>query len=96
MNNKSLTTEEKELLLSCIMLHEPKLINAFERLDSGLVTNEEINKMRNDAVGSELAGKGFKPDSEPNEYGLRLENLIDRLADLYLWHNQKMPDHESE
>jgi hypothetical protein len=35
--------------------------------------------------GLELAGKGFNPDWEPNEYGLKLEALIDKLADLYLW-----------
>jgi hypothetical protein len=85
MSKKSLRPEEKELLLKCIKAHRPTLIDAFERLDSGLVTKEEINEMRNYAVGSELADKGFKPDSEPNEYGLKLDDLIDRLADLYLW-----------
>ena len=88
MKKRTLSDEEITLLTYCLRKHKPELIEKIEQLDSGLIDSETINKMR-EAVGDELAGHGFRPDWEPNEYGLKLEDLIDRLADLYLWPDRK-------
>ena len=84
MKRKTLNTEEKRLLLDCLTKHRPQLVKKLDQLDSGLLDSETINEMR-DAVGIELMDKGFEPDNEPNKYGWQLEDLIDRLANLYLW-----------
>ena len=84
MKRKTLNNEEKRTLLHCLTKHNPKLVEKLGELNLGLLDPETINEMR-DAVGIELVGKGFKPDDEPNQYGLELENLIDRLGNLYLW-----------
>ncbi len=83
MNNKTLSVEEKNLLLYCLAEYKPDLIEEMDLLDSGLIDAGTVKEMR-EAVGTELQLKGFKINWEPNEYGLKLENLIDRLADLYL------------
>ena len=87
MKNKSLKIEERNLLILCLRKYKPDLLEKVDQLNSGLINAVIINEMRN-AVGDELIAEGFKPNLEPNEYGLRLEDLIDRLADLYLWPDQ--------
>jgi hypothetical protein len=88
---KGLNDDEKNLLMLCLKKHAPDLIVKFNQLDSGLLCSDDINEMR-EAVGSELANKGFKPDWEPNEYGLRLEDLISQLANLYMWPKRNIYD----
>ena len=70
-------------MLHCLAEYKPELIEKVVLLDSGLIDAGTVKEMR-EAVGTELQLKGFKINWEPNEYGLKLENLIDRLADLYL------------
>jgi hypothetical protein len=88
MRSRSLHIEERELLLHCLKEHASDLINDFYLLDQGLVEAEKINGMR-EAVADELVSKGLLANDEPNEYGFRLEELIGRLANLYLWPEQK-------
>ena len=83
MKNGTLSIEEKNLLLHCLAEYKPELIEKAGLLESEFVDAETVKEMR-DAVGTELQLKGFKINWQPNEYGLKLENLIDRLADLYL------------
>ena len=83
MKNGTLSIEEKNLLLYCLAEYKPELIEKVDLLDSGFVDAGTVREMR-DALGTELQLKGFKINWEPNEYGLKLENLIDRLADLYI------------
>jgi hypothetical protein len=85
MNSKELSKEEKELLQYCVKEHVPKLLEDIDRLDQ--LNIDRINEMRN-AVGDEFVSKGLEQDDEPNRYGLKLEDLIDRLADLYIWPNE--------
>jgi hypothetical protein len=82
MGKRTLTDEEKTMLINSLQKHKPSLLGEVELLDSGLLSNETIDDMR-DAIGSELMDKGFREDDEPNEYGNKLENLIDTLANLY-------------
>ena len=84
MNKKRLSDEEKNLLLKCIKIYAPNLISKYNQLETGLVSPDDVNAMR-EAVGQELVVKGIKMNSELNEYGFQLEALIDRIADLYLW-----------
>ena len=81
--SNDLTEEEKSLLILCLKSHAPELLQQINRLFLKQLDHETVNKMRN-AVGGELADKGFEKNSEPNEYGLKLEDLIDRLANLYI------------
>jgi len=89
----SLNPEEKGLLLHCLEQHEPNLIAEVEHLEIGLVDIEKVNRMR-EAIGDELAAKGLNANDEPNNYGLKLEGLIDRLADLYIWPKNAIGKHE--
>jgi len=70
MNKNILHDDEKVLLLYCLDNHAPELIKTLPLLESGKVDKEIVNEMR-EAVGSELQAKGFKPDYEPNDYGLK-------------------------
>jgi hypothetical protein len=83
LQNSTLSLEEKDLLRKCLSEYKPDLIEKVDLLDSGLVDVETIKEMR-EAIGTELQLKGFKINWEPNQYGLKLEYLIDKLADLYL------------
>jgi hypothetical protein len=82
MKKKELGKDEKELLSYCLKEHAPDLLADINRLDR--VGPDRVNEIRN-AVGDELTNKGFEQDWEPNRYGLQLEDLIDKLADLYIW-----------
>ena len=43
--------------------------------------NEEERAIITDVVSDELTRHGLNPDDEPNEYGVRLERVIDKLTD---------------
>lgn len=88
MNDKKLTFEEIDILTTSIKKHRPELISKISQLDSGTLDYNTISDMRN-AVGYELASDGIDSDSQINDYGFKLENLIDRIADLYLWPMEK-------
>ena len=88
MTKKTLSDEERSLLLHCLTKHKPELVEKLDQLDSGLLDPDMINQIRV-AVGLELMDKGFKPDWEPNEYGFMLEDLIAELGNLYLWPERK-------
>ena len=83
MKNETLSIEEKNLLLYCLEKYKPELLEKVDLLDSGFVDNETVREMR-DAMGTEMQLRGFKINRELNEYGSKLESLIDRLADLYI------------
>jgi hypothetical protein len=39
----------------------------------------DVRKALMDAISAEFAATGLKPDSEPNDRGLQLEELLDRI-----------------
>jgi hypothetical protein len=86
---KTLTEEEKKLLRQVLARRAPELVEKVDLLEQGLVDLDTIHKIRDGAVGDELINKGFDDDSNPNEYGLELEKLIDTIADLYIWPESK-------
>ncbi|PPD57650.1 hypothetical protein [Dehalogenimonas etheniformans] len=79
-----LNPKETAFLLHCVVKHDPELIDKIkpESLNGG--DSALINRIRDD-IGQEIMEEGLTIESELNEYGLELENLIDRLANLYLW-----------
>jgi|WetSurMetagenome_2_1015567.scaffolds.fasta_scaffold704044_1 hypothetical protein len=82
MEKQTLNKEEKQLLLLCLKNHNPLMIKYIDLLDEILLDNNLVNTIR-EIVGNELQEKGFSTDWEPNDYGLKLENLIDKLGNLY-------------
>ncbi len=87
MRRRTLTVRERDLLKACLTKHNPQLLQEMAKLESGEVVAQAINEMR-EAITDELIEKGLAPDDEPNEYGLTLEDLNERLAKLYLWPNE--------
>jgi len=88
MAKNALTSEEIALLSHCLKTHAPELLEKIDELFSDNVNSDIVNAMR-DTIGSGLADKVFNQYWSPTPYGLRLEDLIDRLADLYLWLEKK-------
>lgn len=84
MKGKTLNTIERGLLFYCLAKHNPQIIfNSYYQLDSGEVGADTIDEMIS-IVSTELTNNGIGPDNEPNEHGLQLKSLIDRITELYL------------
>jgi hypothetical protein len=80
MIKKELTIEERNLLLHCLQRWHPELIPKLDALDS--VGNNVINNMRH-AINKEFLD-AFPGGPKNKEYYNKLEDLIDRLYDLYI------------
>lgn len=78
MRRKVLSPAEKEALAEIVAKQDPALEPLMKRLGSILLSREEREALRG-AVSDELAETGLDSDSEPNERGLFLEGLIERL-----------------
>lgn len=70
-----------ELLSEIVWKREPSLIGAVASLQKIQLTAEQREDLRQ-AVTDELIETGLRDDDEPNERGLLLEELIDRLGHL--------------
>jgi hypothetical protein len=88
MSEKTLTMEEREILVTSLKKHHPDLVSKVDQMDSGMLDFDTINNMR-EAVGDELVSEGIDQNSQISAYGFKLENLIDRLATIYLWPIEK-------
>jgi len=77
-----LTDKEISLLIRCLKKYEPDYISKIQLLDH--LSINEINKIRI-LITKEFSEKGLMENDEPNEYGMELEELIDKLARLYIW-----------
>jgi hypothetical protein len=71
-----------DLLKKCISKHNPFLSSAIESNDYEY-TEEFYNQLR-ELVGDELIAAGFDKDYEPNDYGKKLEMLIDEIGRLFM------------
>jgi len=80
-----LNTKSMILLTKCLEVRNPSLLFLIESSEDKNHTVEFYNELRQ-AVGEELAEKGFRHNWEPNEYGLELESLIDELGRLFMPH----------
>jgi hypothetical protein len=76
-----ITAQEEMLLREAVGRSQPALSSLVDELvaDVRRLTADEGNALR-DAVGTELVCSGFAEDWEPNDRGLALEDLIDKLG----------------
>ncbi len=80
-------TVEIQIKLSDLKLLESILVKDFTegyhfKLKLCVGNNQILGDIRN-AVGDESSTKGLNKDWEPNEYGLELENLMDKLSKIF-------------
>lgn len=68
----------KALLEDVVRKHRPDLIGSLPRAESGALAENEKRALIN-AVLSEFTASGLGAGDEPNERGLLLESLLDRL-----------------
>jgi hypothetical protein len=74
--------EEERLLREVVMRHRPDLENLLDTLGKIPLGDDDRESLR-EAVHDEYLSTGLKnEDYEPNERGLWLEELIDRLGHL--------------
>jgi hypothetical protein len=69
-------TEKVELLRNVVAARQPELLPLIDKLDG--LSDSEINKLTS-LIGDEFMETGLREDSEPNERGLQLEEVIDLL-----------------
>ncbi|MDR0840563.1 MAG: hypothetical protein LBN26_04155 [Christensenellaceae bacterium] len=78
-----LDNENLELLRACLNHYKPELLQVIESKELVQIDSELGNKIRQ-SIGNEFCREGMELDSEPNEYGIRLENLIDIIGEMFL------------
>jgi len=71
------------LLIKCLKAHNPSLIPIVEANEMGGFSDDFYNQLR-EIVCDEFCDNGLMPDSEPNEYGLELEDLIDEIGRFFI------------
>ena len=77
-----LKTKSYELLIKCLEIHRPDLIQKVEFLEHNSRDVDFYNELR-EVVCDELILNGLK-ESEPSEYGIELDNLIDEIGRLFM------------
>ncbi|CAM3655869.1 hypothetical protein ERUR111494_05335 [Erysipelothrix urinaevulpis] len=80
---KGINEESLRLLEKCVMIHNPKLISWISSENLYRLKPNQYNELRS-LVNDEFLVEGIDKNYEPNEYGLRLENLIDELGRLFM------------
>jgi hypothetical protein len=78
--------EQRTMLKACLEKHRDDLLDKASLVETGMIADSVINEMR-EAVGNELLNSGFNIDGSPNEYGLKLEDLISTLS--HYWKSQR-------
>ena len=81
MNTKTLTAIEKNILKEVLSKRRPYTLPLLDSLGSASLTDEQREELRG-AIAEELIEAGLGPGDEPNQDGLLLESLIDRLGHL--------------
>ena len=76
-----LPSKMSELLSEIVWKRDPSMIGAVASLQDIQLTDDQREDLRQ-AVTDELIETGLRDDDEPNERGLLLEELIDRLGHL--------------
>ena len=73
-----LTTEEAELLREVVWRREPSLLRLLEVIGRTPLTTVQREALR-EILADELCETGLRADDEPNERGLKIDDLIGRL-----------------
>lgn len=80
MKLKKLNMDEISLLKKCLY-NQKNTFDDYENIN--FLNQEQYNYLR-DIVCDELIEKGFSIDGEINEYGKKIENLIDSLGNFFM------------
>ena len=78
---RRLRPEEETLLRRVVSRRLPSLLRRIETLGVEPL-NEQEKSLLWDAISDELIETGLRPDDEPNERGIILDDLIDRIGSL--------------
>ena len=70
--------DERQLLRRVTVKHSSEISNLVDAVGRRPLTDEEREALRT-GLAREMTSVGLKEDSEPNEYGIELDNLIGRL-----------------
>ena len=76
---KMLKLEETIQLREIIQKHRPSLLSILDSIGIIPLTDEQREEFRG-AIADELLETGLNESDEPNQRGLLLEDLIDRLG----------------
>lgn len=79
MDSQQLSSTLKELLGGIILKHKPALMSVFELIGVQPLTEEQREALR-EIIAAELSESGLTENDEPNQRGLLIEELIDRLG----------------
>jgi len=74
-----LSLRETDLMKEVVLKHNPSLLPILNSLGQVQLTFEQRESLR-EAISDEFIETGIKGNDEPNERGLLLERLIDRLG----------------
>jgi hypothetical protein len=77
-NDVAFTNDERELLRRVTVKFSPEVETLVDAVGRRTLTDEEREVLRG-ALAHELSSLGLRDDSEPNEYGKELDDLIGRL-----------------
>jgi len=76
---KELSDNSLFILKNCLKKRKPAWLATVETINKVKHEMKFYNELRQ-IVGDELIEEGFNGDYQPNEYGLKLEKLIDELG----------------
>lgn len=79
MNPGKLTDEDFQLLREAVLKYYPSLIGLVGLVGKEPLSEEQRETLR-EALAGELCSTGLRPDDEPNERGIKLDNIIGKLA----------------
>lgn len=75
----NLNKEMLTILRQCLTAYKPDLLWVLDQ-EKNVVIDEKLGNQLREAVTDEFMGKGLRNDSEPNNYGFKLEELIDMIG----------------
>jgi hypothetical protein len=73
-----ISREDLELLREAVGRHKPSLMSVVDLVGKVALTDGQRENLRM-ALADDLCSTGLRPDSEPNEHGLKLDAIIGKL-----------------
>lgn len=76
-----LSKKGSKLLHDILVRRSPELLSLSVFTQNGNLSDVERERLR-ETLSDEFCELGLKPDSEPNQYGLEIEHLIDEIGNV--------------